>query len=210
MLPDNGEAWQKLRADDFTDVDLSHVSDQFVEVVFSLLDSSPSARPTIDQIVEHPIVQAVRRRMALGVMNSELDQLPDFELPTIESGPLLGEEDDDEDCMMDTTEDHHHHHPHAPPMMTDSQSAPAMSSSRSALGLSFDEPPRKVLEIRGALIQELEEEFMEDILAYSEHASGFNAIIGPGIFHGEPRQEQQQQTAAAVARSRSAAFGEVQ
>ncbi|KDN51424.1 hypothetical protein K437DRAFT_254837 [Tilletiaria anomala UBC 951] len=169
VLPDNGEPWLKLRNDDFTDVDLSHLSDQLVELIFAMLDSRPEARPSIDDIVQHPVMRAVQRRMALGVMNSELDQLPDFELPTIESGPLIGLVGDGDDQAMDTSED----------LLPPSQSAPAMRQTLSALGLSFadedESEPRKVMDIRGALIAEPQEEFLDDILSCSNvwEAAGF-------------------------------------
>ena len=171
ILPDNGEAWQKLRNDDFTDVDLSHLSDQLVELIFAVLDSNPDARPKVQDIVEHPILQAVMRRMCQGVTNSELDQLPDFELPTIESGPASGHSVEDSDAM-DTEEDG---------VVKITVSAPQALATPSALGLVFHTPegdgPKKVLDIRGALIQEPEEEFMYDVL--SAAASFAFEVAGP-------------------------------
>ncbi len=182
VLPDNGEAWQKLRSDDFTDVDLSHVSDRFVEMLFSMLDSNPDGRPAIEEIYWHPVMRIVRERMARGVMNSELDQLPDFELPTIESGPLIGQEEHD----MDMDDDLLRPVRSAPSIAlspdADQQHLKSSSSRKKCRGPFHQQPedndstPRKVLDVRGALISEVEEEFMRDILGYQEDSMLLSTI----------------------------------
>lgn len=80
VLPDNGEAWHKLRNDDFTDVDLTHVSDGLVEIIIALLESQPLSRACMAEVLEAPALQVVQERMRQGVYSDELDQLPDLGL----------------------------------------------------------------------------------------------------------------------------------
>ena len=56
VLPDNGPAWQKLRANDLSDVDLSRLSPVFVGVLQGMLNKSPDARATIVDVVQHPVI----------------------------------------------------------------------------------------------------------------------------------------------------------
>ncbi|PWN34191.1 kinase-like protein, partial [Meira miltonrushii] len=61
ILPDNGEPWHKIRNDDFSDVDLSAFSISLVNVIKSLLRSNPEARPNLNELRQHPVLQAVGR-----------------------------------------------------------------------------------------------------------------------------------------------------
>lgn len=178
ILPDNGEPWHKIRNDDFSDVDLSAFSISIVNVIKSLLRSEPEARPNLNELRQHPVLQAVGRRCSLGVEMSELDQLPVFDLPSGESSQslsgnkifhgksALASEDEgylQADTEMNIEEDMFE--PRTPRPFTSTNntgntsvhSAVEMertSSGRSALGLEGVEDEDKVLNIRGALIYE--------------------------------------------------------
>ncbi|UZJ54987.1 hypothetical protein CBS101457_004307 [Exobasidium rhododendri] len=89
VLPDNGEAWQKLRNDDFSDVDLTTISVSLNRLVRACLQSDPDERPTAKDIQMHPVIQAVSRKVALGVHISELDQLPIFDMSNGDSSRSL-------------------------------------------------------------------------------------------------------------------------
>lgn len=59
-VPDGGAPWQALRTNDFSVVDLSPLSPALTDLITSCMAADPSCRPTIRQIVEHPIVQRAR------------------------------------------------------------------------------------------------------------------------------------------------------
>ncbi|MCO5585046.1 hypothetical protein L7F22_038978 [Adiantum nelumboides] len=178
ILPDNGEPWHKIRNDDFSDVDLSAFSISLLNVIKSLLRSDPEARPNLNELRQHPVLQAVGRKCSLGVEMSELDQLPVFDLPCGESSQslsgnktfygksALASEDEDypqADTEMAMEEDMFEPRTPRPFSSTNNtgntsvHSAVEMertSSGRSALGLEGVEDDDKVLNIRGALIYE--------------------------------------------------------
>ncbi|PWN46355.1 kinase-like protein, partial [Ceraceosorus guamensis] len=54
ILPDNGEAWHKLRSDDTSDVDLSAFSVSLVRLIKAMMASDPARRPSAKQILAHP------------------------------------------------------------------------------------------------------------------------------------------------------------
>jgi mitosis inhibitor protein kinase SWE1 len=89
ILPDNGDAWQKLRNDDLSDVDLSQFSMSLVNLIRACLASDPKRRPTVEDLHAHPVLRAVSERVAMGVEKSELDQLPIFDMTTGESNRSL-------------------------------------------------------------------------------------------------------------------------
>ncbi|KAK0525993.1 mitosis inhibitor protein kinase swe1 [Tilletia horrida] len=73
-IPDNGEAYQKLRNDDFSDVDLHHLSDQLVELLTGargLLRSDPALRPTAEDIERNDLVLQVKQWMDKGLTKAE-------------------------------------------------------------------------------------------------------------------------------------------
>lgn len=183
-LPDNGEAWHKLRNNDLSDVDMSEFSVSLVRLIQRCLSADPTERPTIGDVCSHPVLQAVGASVAQGVQISELDQLPIFDLPNTESSrslasasagasrsrrpsaaipdldTVMAEEDNvDEDAAAVPV-------PHTPTMTApaslagpggDVLSSIAMerkSSAGSVLGLEGLGEDEKVLEVRGALIYE--------------------------------------------------------
>ncbi|GMK56828.1 hypothetical protein CspeluHIS016_0306680 [Cutaneotrichosporon spelunceum] len=56
-LPSGGESWTALRNDNFGFLDLSMFSPQLADFIFALLNSDPDRRPTIHQIMAHPVIQ---------------------------------------------------------------------------------------------------------------------------------------------------------
>ncbi len=176
-LPDNGEPWQKLRRDDFSDVDLRALSGAMLRVLSRLLASDPEQRATMDEIVSLPTMACVRSIMSRGLSASEMDQLPEF-TESATSGSLVG--------LADSSS------MHSIPSelssrtlgLSDSEtgsSAAEYSESDSMLGLSGLSSSMSaqtsistsmssfssgvaVIRVRGALIQEPEEEFMHEVM----------------------------------------------
>jgi mitosis inhibitor protein kinase SWE1 len=166
ILPDNGEAWQKLRNDDLGDVDLSMISNSLIRLIEACLQSDPQRRPTAEQIQQHPVLQAVAKRVALGVHVSELDQLPVFDLPSGDSSKSLtsklrsqtreGSGDSSSSEVIDIEMED-----------GDIKTMDRSVSAHTALGLlgvgDSTEDIDKVLDIRGALIHETIH-FLVDVL----------------------------------------------
>ncbi|KAE8241059.1 hypothetical protein A4X13_0g7581 [Tilletia indica] len=74
VMPDNGEAYQKLRNDDFSDVDISHLSDQLVEILTGsrgLLRSNPMLRPSAEVLESNQTIARVRQWMSRGLTSEE-------------------------------------------------------------------------------------------------------------------------------------------
>ncbi|GAA5897868.1 uncharacterized protein JCM6883_000846 [Sporobolomyces salmoneus] len=59
VLPDNGPAWQKLRSNDFSDVDLTRLSPPLNELLQGMLHKTPDLRSSIFDIARHPIVSVL-------------------------------------------------------------------------------------------------------------------------------------------------------
>ena len=59
-VPDGGPAWHALREDDFSVVDLSPISPALADLIMSCMSSDPASRPTIGQIVQHPVIVRAR------------------------------------------------------------------------------------------------------------------------------------------------------
>ncbi|BGP48763.1 mitosis inhibitor protein kinase swe1 [Rhodotorula kratochvilovae] len=56
VLPDNGPAWQKLRSNDFSEVDLSRLSPGLISILQGMLHKSPDLRAPIADVARHPVV----------------------------------------------------------------------------------------------------------------------------------------------------------
>ena len=59
-VPDGGPAWHALREDDFSVVDLSPISPALADLIMSCMSSDPESRPTIEQMVQHPVIVRAR------------------------------------------------------------------------------------------------------------------------------------------------------
>jgi serine/threonine protein kinase len=67
VLPENGLPWQKLRQNDFTDVDLSRFSRPLHQILEGMLRQSPDVRSTITDVAAHPVVAQL-----IGMLNRTL------------------------------------------------------------------------------------------------------------------------------------------
>ncbi|RSH76755.1 uncharacterized protein EHS24_005333 [Apiotrichum porosum] len=56
-LPDGGPSWHALRENNFTWLDLSPLSPALTDLIVSCMNADPQQRPSIEHIVEHPIIQ---------------------------------------------------------------------------------------------------------------------------------------------------------
>lgn len=167
MLPDNGEPWQKLRNDDLSDVDLSDMSESLLRLIKSMLSSAPHLRPTIEDVVEHPVVKAVSDRMARGLESHELDQLPELDMPTHEfkQGQQLLQQQQQLPSSRVQDGDF------------EMQSGDDDRSAFSALGLtgiSWPQEQAPHILVRGALVNE-PESFLGQVLAADRFVPSVNA-----------------------------------
>ncbi|KIS70252.1 wee1 kinase [Mycosarcoma maydis] len=178
-LPDNGEPWQKLRRDDLSDVDLSALSGPLVRMLERLLCSEPEQRATIDEVVGMPTMACVRSIMSRGLSASEMDQLPEFTDSLSTSGSLAVMADSSSMRSMPTSE-----LSSRTLGLSDSDtgsSAAELSEGDSSMGLcglsscmsartsistsmSSFSSHQAVIRVRGALIQEPEEDFMREVM----------------------------------------------
>jgi serine/threonine protein kinase len=61
ILPDNGNAWRKLRANDFSDINVD-ISPPLFHLIRSLSQSTPTQRITIDDTLKHPVLSCLAQR----------------------------------------------------------------------------------------------------------------------------------------------------
>uniref|UniRef100_V5E9S7 Protein kinase n=1 Tax=Kalmanozyma brasiliensis (strain GHG001) TaxID=1365824 RepID=V5E9S7_KALBG len=176
-LPDNGEPWQKLRRDDLSDVDLTAISGPMLRVLERLLCSDAEQRATIDEIVGLPTLTCVRSIMSRGLSASEMDQLPEFTESSSVSGSLA--------MLADSSSQHSIASELSSRTLglSDSEagsSAAELSETDSTMGISglsssmsghtsistsmSSFSSHAVIRVRGALIQEPEEEFMREVM----------------------------------------------
>jgi mitosis inhibitor protein kinase SWE1 len=66
VLPDQGVQWQKLRQGDISDCDFHGASDALVELIRCMIHPDPSARPSIDQVLSHPVITKILEERANG------------------------------------------------------------------------------------------------------------------------------------------------
>ncbi|GAA5963683.1 hypothetical protein JCM21900_001977 [Sporobolomyces salmonicolor] len=91
VLPDNGPAWQKLRSNDFSDVDLTRLSPLLVGLLEGMLNKSPDLRSTILDVARQPIVAQLGSMLA-NSLRIELSPEPTHETPEV-LGAVLAEAD---------------------------------------------------------------------------------------------------------------------
>ncbi|WVF67343.1 hypothetical protein IAT40_002097 [Kwoniella sp. CBS 6097] len=59
-VPDGGPPWHALRSNDFSVVDLSPLSPALCDLITQCMSAEPNARPTIQHLVKHPVVQRAK------------------------------------------------------------------------------------------------------------------------------------------------------
>ncbi|GAA5936535.1 uncharacterized protein JCM15063_001914 [Sporobolomyces koalae] len=91
VLPDNGPAWQKLRSNDFSDVDLARLSPSLVDLLRGMLHKSPDLRSSILDCASHPIVALLSGMLARSLA-VEASVEPSQETPEV-LGAVLAEAD---------------------------------------------------------------------------------------------------------------------
>ncbi|KAK4054257.1 mitosis inhibitor protein kinase swe1 [Microbotryomycetes sp. JL201] len=76
VLPDNGPAWQKLRSNDFSDVDLDRLSPALVDLLRAMLEKQPERRASIEQIQQYPIVAVLQTMLAetMSILHGEAEE----------------------------------------------------------------------------------------------------------------------------------------
>lgn len=163
VLPDNGEPWQKLRNDDLSDVDFEGISVSLVTLIRWMISSRPGERPSVSEVLAHPVVAAARARMQLGLSSQELDQLPDFELHLASAQP---------------------HTRAGNTILSNIKSSESRSSTHESQGQepatpNADEQDSVVVPIRGSLIQE-DEAFLFAILAADPDIGARELTVGAG------------------------------
>lgn len=67
VLPDNGPAWHKLRSNDFSDVDLSRLSQELQVVLAAMLEKAPDDRSSIESVLAHPVTSRLAHMLELSM-----------------------------------------------------------------------------------------------------------------------------------------------
>ncbi|KAF8897090.1 hypothetical protein CPB84DRAFT_1710099 [Gymnopilus junonius] len=63
VVPDQGEGWQRLRREDFSQVDLDEVSPELVDLIYNMMRTDPAKRLTVVEICAHQVVRRAREEM---------------------------------------------------------------------------------------------------------------------------------------------------
>ncbi|KAF8638035.1 hypothetical protein AX16_010667 [Volvariella volvacea WC 439] len=62
VVPDQGEAWQRLRTEDFSQVDLED-SPELLDIIRSMMRTDPDLRISVQTVYDHPVVSRARAAM---------------------------------------------------------------------------------------------------------------------------------------------------
>lgn len=91
VVPDQGDGWHRLRQEDFSQVDLSGLSAELIELIRSMMRMDPGKRVEVQMVYDHPVVARARTAMerahaeALGRGESTFSASP---LASVEEGFL--------------------------------------------------------------------------------------------------------------------------
>lgn len=66
IVPDQGDAWHRLRREDFSQVPLDMLSGSLAELLRSTMRSEPALRLAAHVVCAHPVVARARRAMERG------------------------------------------------------------------------------------------------------------------------------------------------
>ncbi|KAG6812020.1 hypothetical protein H0H92_004682 [Tricholoma furcatifolium] len=77
VVPDQGEAWQRLRREDFSQVDLED-SPELLGMIKQMMRKEPSERWSIDNVCKHPVVSRARSIMEDMYIRAKEDGTPVF------------------------------------------------------------------------------------------------------------------------------------
>lgn len=70
FLACRGEGWQRLRREDFSQVDLEEDSPELAELLLQMMRTEPDMRVSVEEVCAHPVVR--RAREAMERMHAEL------------------------------------------------------------------------------------------------------------------------------------------
>lgn len=71
-MPGNDQPWQKLRSDDFSDIDFTAVSSQLQEIIQGLLRADHTCRLSAWQALTSPILTELQSRYDTSSLNPAL------------------------------------------------------------------------------------------------------------------------------------------
>ncbi|KAI6045987.1 hypothetical protein EDC04DRAFT_2888163 [Pisolithus marmoratus] len=63
VVPDQGEGWHRLRQEDLSQVDLSGLSAELIELIKSMIRVDPGNRADVQMVYDHPVVARARTAM---------------------------------------------------------------------------------------------------------------------------------------------------
>ncbi|KAI9004196.1 kinase-like domain-containing protein [Gaertneriomyces semiglobifer] len=69
ILPENGPYWHKLRHGDLTEINFGGRSMALVECLRWMLHENPDKRPTVAEVLKHPVVKSVVEGLGNGGVN---------------------------------------------------------------------------------------------------------------------------------------------
>lgn len=99
VLPDNGEEWHHLRSDNFSCVDMSHLTDELVGLIKALMRADPDQRITTAELAEHPVISLLHQLREVGIKReSRSDSSADA---TSAEMPAIVEEDEEHSVGFD-------------------------------------------------------------------------------------------------------------
>ncbi|EKM53975.1 uncharacterized protein PHACADRAFT_122634 [Phanerochaete carnosa HHB-10118-sp] len=104
VVPDQGDAWHRIRHDDFSQIDFASISTELIELLKGMMRSDPDLRVDAGMVCSHPVI--VRARLSMDELRKELG--PVFHASALAGAsegwledilghnPLWGGEEDDE------------------------------------------------------------------------------------------------------------------
>lgn len=78
VVPDQGEAWHRLRREDFSQVDLEEESGELVELIRQMMRADPVSRISARGIYDHPVVARARATMEKMMGDARRDGKSEF------------------------------------------------------------------------------------------------------------------------------------
>ncbi|KAF9451968.1 hypothetical protein P691DRAFT_806069 [Macrolepiota fuliginosa MF-IS2] len=91
VVPDQGDAWHRLRREDFSQVDLQEGSEELAGLIKHMMRTSPASRISAHEIYEHPVVaraRAVMDRIASEARRDGKSEFAGSPLASVPSGFL--------------------------------------------------------------------------------------------------------------------------
>lgn len=83
VVPDQGDAWHRIRHDDFSQIDFADISTELIELLKGMMRSDPDLRLDAGMVCSHPVI--VRARLAMDDFRKELG--PVFQASALAGAP---------------------------------------------------------------------------------------------------------------------------